>query len=64
MSKHKKRKSKQEGPQTTWAIIKDLIFHPFEFRKKNTNNAIGKFLGGVCIFIAICLLFYITGHNI
>ena len=53
MSKHKSRKYRKDQPQTTWEIIKDLFLHPFEYRKKNTNNSIGKFLGGLCIFLAL-----------
>lgn len=61
MSKRKKRKKSSEKPQTTWQIIKDLFLNPFEYRKKNKN--LGKILGGICIFLAICLLFYMTGNN-
>ena len=63
MSMHKKRKVKQEKPQTTWELIKDLFTNPFEYRKKNPNNTLGKVLGGICIFLGLCLLFYITGNN-
>ncbi len=69
MSKHKKSKyqkssqSKKE-PQTAWEAVKDLFRNPFEYRKKNKNNFWGKLLGGLCIFLAICLLFYLTGNNI
>ena len=64
MSKHKSRKYRKDEPQTTWEIIKDLFLHPFEYRKKNTNNSIGKFLGGLCIFLALCLLFALSGNNL
>jgi len=64
MSKHKKRKGKPEEKQTVGQMIKDLFLHPFSGRNPNARNSLGKFLGGVCIFLAICLLFYLTGHNI
>lgn len=47
-------------PETTREILKDLVTNPFEYKKDSTY--LGKILGGICIFLAICLLFYITGH--
>ncbi len=65
MSKHKKRKgnpkTKPQEKQTTWEIIKDLFRNPFEYRRK--SGSLGKVLGGVCLFLAVCLLFYLTGDN-
>ena len=61
MSKRKKRKGGREENKTTWQIIKDLFLNPFEYRRSNKN--LGKILGGNCLFLAICLLFYITGNN-
>lgn len=63
-SKYQTGKKPQQKQQTTWEAIKDLFRNPFEYRKKNTNNSLGKLLGGICIFLAFCLLFYLTGHNI
>ena len=61
MSKRKKRKGGREENKTTWQIIKDLFLNPFEYRRSNKN--LGKILGGICLFLAICLLFYMTGNN-
>ena len=47
--------------ETAWDVIKDLFTNPFEYRSKNPY--LGKILGGLCLFAALCLLFYITGHN-
>lgn len=47
-------------PESTKDVIMDLIKNPFEYKRDSKN--LGKILGGICIFIAICLLFYITGH--
>ncbi len=61
MSKRKKRKGGREENKTTWQIIKDLFLNPFEYRRSTKN--LGKILGGICLFLAICLLFYMTGNN-
>ena len=61
MSKRKKRNGGREENKTTWQIIKDLFLNPFEYRRSNKN--LGKILGGICLFLAICLLFYMTGNN-
>lgn len=65
MSKRKKRRAgAQNGQpenQTKWEILKDLILNPFEFRRSNKN--LGKILGVICLFLAVCLLFYVTGEN-
>ena len=61
MSKRKKRKGGREENKTTWQIIKDLFLNPFEYRRSNKN--LGKMLGRICLFLAICLLFYMTGNN-
>lgn len=47
--------------ETVWTIIRDFLKDPVD--KKGTRN-LGKFLGWVCIGMAICLLFYISGGNI
>ena len=40
-------------------ILKDFIAEPVD--KKRTSS-LSKFLGIVCLVLAFCLLFYITGH--
>ena len=69
MSKKKKSKSASgssprynpnQKKESIGALLKDLITNPFEYRKKTGD--LGKILGGVCLFAALCLLFYITGH--
>lgn len=45
--------------ETAWTIIKDFLKDPVD--KKRTRS-FGKFCGYVCLGMAICLLFYITGH--
>ncbi|MBQ3179869.1 MAG: hypothetical protein IJB55_00735 [Firmicutes bacterium] len=47
-------------PESTKDIIMDIIKNPFEYKRDSKN--LGKILGGICIFLAVCLLFYITGH--
>ncbi len=57
-----KQKSKQKKPQKEGigALLKDLVTNPFEYRR--STGSLGKILGGICLIIALCLLFYITGH--
>ncbi len=47
--------------ESIWSAVKDLFLHPFK-EEYNKNNTVGKFLGAVCLILAFCLLFYITGH--
>lgn len=61
MSKRKKRRESPEKPETKWQILKDLFLNPFEYR--SSSKHLSKFWGGICLFLAICLLFYITGDN-
>ena len=73
MSKHKHKNAtdginRKKGqpvakvePESTKDILMDLIKNPFEY--KRDSKYLGKILGTICIFLAICLLFYITGHN-
>lgn len=55
--KNARQKPRQEG---AWAAIKDLVTNPFEYR--HSTGSLGKILGGICLFLALCLVFYITGH--
>lgn len=50
---------KVQPKETVFTIIRDLIKDPVD--KKRTRS-FSKFLGYVCLGMAVCLLFYITGH--
>lgn len=47
--------------ETVFTILLDLIKDPVD---KEKTKGLGKFLGFVCLGMAICLLFYISGGNI
>lgn len=49
----------QPQKETIIQILKEFIAEPVD--KKRTRH-LGKFLGVVCLVLAFCLLFYITGH--
>jgi hypothetical protein len=66
MSRKNRNKHKQTQPanikkkESFWDILKDLFTNPFEY--KHSTKYLGKVLGGICIFLALCLVFYLTGH--
>lgn len=59
-----KRRNRAANPQkqhkqTVWEILKEFFAEPVD--KKRTSS-LSKFLGVVCLILAFCLLFYITGR--
>lgn len=46
--------------ESTKDILLDLIKNPFEY--KRDSKYLSKTLGIICIIMAVCLLFYISGH--
>lgn len=51
----------RQKKETIFTILLDLIKDPVD---KEKTKGLGKFLGFVCLGMAICLLFYISGGNI
>lgn len=51
----------RQKKETIFTILLDLIKDPVD---KEKTKGFSKFLGFVCLGMAICLLFYISGGNI